>query len=284
MAKHRRGHRVAATTTLLHQNPGRLITLGELAERTGGSRSSLSEDLAVIREVLHEHDLGSVVTLPGVAGGVRFVPIPGPQAARQVIAELCRELSDPRRLIAGGYLYMTDVVFSPQWSWRLGQVFAFLFTQPRPGGGAPPAAEADCVATVETKGIPLALMTARCLGLPLVVARRGLRVTEGSSVTINFVSGSTGRIQTMSLPRRALAPGARVLVVDDFMKAGSTARGLEDLLGEFGARVLAIGILTVTALPAEKLVGRYQALTILQGVDERRRVVSVVPGPGLDGL
>jgi len=303
-SRQRRGERVAAVTALLHQNPGRLFTLGELADIMGASRSSLSEDLAVIREASRAYGLGEVRTLPGVAGGVKFLPTVGPDQARDVIADLCREVSDPRRLVAGGYIYMTDIVFSPVWASRLGQVFALVFSStPKDRGAsvggagaaahgpgsvarvaASAAATADYVVTVETKGIPLALMTARCLGLPLVVARRDLRVTEGSSVTMNYVSGSTGRIQTMSLPRRSLPQGARVLVVDDFMKAGGTVRGLRDLITEFGARVLAVGILTATAQPSEKLLDEYLALTVLQGVDERRRVVSVVPGPALAEL
>lgn len=272
---------MAALTALLHQNPGRQFTLGELADRFGASRSSLSEDVAVIRAAVEEHGLGQIATQPGAAGGVRFIPTLGVEAVRETIASLCRELSDPRRLVAGGYIYMTDLVFSPTWSSRLGQVFALLFSSAAPKAKG---TEADYVVTVETKGIPLALMTARCLGLPLVVARRDLRVTEGSSVTMNYVSGSTGRIQTMSLPRRSLPSGARVLVVDDFMRAGSTARGLRDLLGEFGARVLAVGVLTASAVPVEKLVDDYLALTVLQGIDERRRLVSVVPGPAVAGL
>lgn len=281
--RQRRGERVAAVTALLHQNPGRLFTLGELADLFEASRSSLSEDLAVIREACLEHGLGDVVTQPGAAGGARFVPSVGPEQARKVIGDLCHELSDPRRLVTGGYIYMTDIIFSPLWSSRLGQVFALLFSRAAAGRPAP-SAEADYVVTVETKGIPLALMTARCLGLPLVVARRDLRVTEGSSVTMNYVSGSTGHIQTMSLPRRALPQGAKVLVVDDFMKAGSTVRGLRDLMAEFGARVQSVGILTATAVPSEKVIDNYLALSVLQGVDERRRVVSVVPGPALANL
>ena len=274
--RQKRSERVAALAALFNQNPGRLFTLGELGDILEASRSTLSEDLALVREALRQYGLGELVTIPGAAGGARYVPSLGPAQARRVIADLCRELSDPRRLVAGGYIYMTDIIFSPEWAGRLGQVFALVL------GRA--AAEAAYVVTVETKGIPIALMTARCLGLRLVVARRDLRVTEGSSVTMNYVSGSTGHIQTMSLPRRALPQGARVVVVDDFMKAGGTLRGLGNLLGEFGAKVSAVGILTATALPAEKLVEDYLALTVLQGVDERRRLVSVVPGPALSNL
>jgi len=289
--RQRRGERVAAVTALLYENPGRLFTLGELAERLNASRSSLSEDLALIRRAARENGFGEVVTLPGASGGARFLPSVDGARAAAIVADLCRELSDPRRVLAGGYIYMTDIIFSPAWAGRLGRVFALLFSRPAAGptgGGAgpaqSPASEADYVVTVETKGIPLAMMTARCLGLPLIVARRDLRVTEGSSLSINYASGSTGDIQTMSLPRRALPPGANVLIVDDFMKAGGAAHGLMELMGEFGARVLAVGILTATAVPARKLVDDYLALTVLEGIDERRRLVKVAPGPALAAI
>ena len=74
---------MAALTALLHQNPGRQFTLGELADRFGASRSSLSEDVAVIRAAVEEHGLGQIVTQPGAAGGVRFIPTLGLEAVRR---------------------------------------------------------------------------------------------------------------------------------------------------------------------------------------------------------
>ena len=65
----------------------------------------------------------------------------------------------------------------------------------------------DVIMTVETKGIPLAYATAACMNLPVVIVRRDNKVTEGSAVSINYVSGSNKRIQTMSLARRALKEG-----------------------------------------------------------------------------
>ena len=47
-------------------------------------------------------------------------------------------------------------------------------------------------------------MTARALGVPLVIARRDSRAYEGSAVKINYVSGGD-RIETMAL---AAAPCA----------------------------------------------------------------------------
>jgi purine operon repressor len=137
------------------------------------------------------------------------------------------------------------------------------------------------VVTVETKGIPIALMTAQAMGVPLVIARRDNRVTEGSAVNINFLSGSTGRIQTMSLSKRAMERGAGVLIIDDFMKAGGTARGMVDLMNEFDAKVAGIGVMITTTKPEEKLVSNYIPLMYLEGVDEKSRKVSIKPNEKL---
>lgn len=131
--------------------------------------------------------------------------------------------------------------------------------------------------TLETRGIPIALMTARALNVPLAIVRRVSRVTEGSVVTMNYVSGSAKRIETMSLSRRALREGMRVLIVDDFMKAGGTAKGLVDLVIEFGADVCGIGVLVETSLPREKLVADYVSLVVLEAVDENAREVRLRP-------
>ena len=83
----------------------------------------------------------------------------------------------------------------------------------------------DFVLTMETKGIPVALMTAQTMGVPLVIARRDSRAYEGSAVKINYISGEAGdRIETMALARRAVSPGQRALIIDDFMKGGGTLR------------------------------------------------------------
>ena len=53
--------------------------------------------------------------------------------------------------------------------------------------------------TVATKGIPIAYAVASHLNVPVVIVRRDNKVTEGSTVSINYVSGSSKRIQTMVL-------------------------------------------------------------------------------------
>ena len=92
--------------------------------------------------------------------------------------------------------------------------------------------------TVATKGIPLAYAVANYLDVPVVIARKDNKVTEGPTVSINYVSGSSKRIQTMVLSKRSLPEGSNVLIIDDFMKAGGTIQGMMSMLEEFKANVV----------------------------------------------
>lgn len=162
---------------------------------------------------------------------------------------------------------MTDVLFSPSLASKIGKTFATKFCSKEP----------DYVVTVETKGIPLALMAANYLNIPLVTIRRNSRVTEGTSVSINYVSGSTKKIQTMSLAKRSLPKGARVIFIDDFLKAGGTVKGVKELMDEFDAEVVGVGVLVSTKNPEKKLVDDYISLLILNNIDESNSVIDIRP-------
>src|SRR5690606_39228692 len=114
--------------------------------------------------------------------------------------------------------------------------------------------------------------------LPVVIVRRDPKVTEGSSVSINYVSGTNKRIHTMTLARRALKSNSNVLIIDDFMRAGGTVRGMMDLLQEFEATVQGIGVLVEASGGEEQLVDDYVSLAKLAYVDPKKREIRMVPG------
>jgi len=174
------------------------------------------------------------------------------------LADLALRLSAKERVLAGGFLYMTDLLSNPNILRSLGLIFAGAFRD----------RNLDAVVTIETKGIPLALATAEALGVPVVIIRHGNKVTEGSSVSINYLSGSSRRIQTMSLSRRSLEPGQRVLLIDDFLKAGGTVLGMTSLMAEFDVEVGGIGVLMEDGLgQGPKLIHQYVALLRLVELD-----------------
>jgi purine operon repressor len=250
--------------------PGRLQSLGAFAADTGAAKSTLSEDIAVVARALRDRQIGDVHSVPGAAGGVVYRPVAPPERRRSLADRLCQELNDPERRLPGGFLFTSDLIFSPVVAADVGELFAAEFA-PR---------EPEAVVTVETKGIPLALMTAHALGVPLVAARRDSRVTEGPAIGLNYVSGSS-RIATMSLPRRALSPGRRVLLVDDFLKGGGTALGMSSLMAEFGCVPVGIAVLIETSVPERKLVEDYFA--VLRLLPREDGGPWVTPSPRLAG-
>ncbi len=251
----------------LFHEPRRLFSLTAFADALGAAKSTVSEDVAALRHLCEEFHLGRIETVAGASGGVRYVPFCTPEQIRAIADDLASRLRDPSRILPGGFLYTTDLLSLPSLVGRLGEVFATFFADRRP----------DVVLAMEVKGIPLALMTARAFNVPLVTIRRGGRVTEGPSVTVNYVSGSSRMVQAMTLPLRAVPPGARALFIDDFLRGGGTARGVYDLMRECQAELVGIGVLIETAQPREKMVERYTSLLVFEGVDEAKGTVRISP-------
>ncbi len=270
LKKLKRSARLVEMTQYLLARPHTLISLTAFAERYQSAKSSISEDLAIIKEVFEDEGIGELNTLAGAAGGVRFAPKVRIDQALQKMVSICRELEQPERLLPGGYLYMTDLLGQPGMMQEVGRMFASAFAD----------RNIDVIMTVETKGIPLAHATAVFLNLPVVIVRRDHKVTEGSAVSINYVSGSTKRIQTMSLARRALKEESRVLIIDDFMKAGGTIQGMVDLLHEFRAVVAGVGVFVESGEvdTDERLLHDYVSLAKLTEVDLKTRQITVQPG------
>lgn len=114
----------------------------------------------------------------------------------------------------------------------------------------------------------------------MVIIRHGNKVTEGSAVSINYVSGSSKRIQSMSLGRRALESGKNVLIIDDFMKAGGTSLGMINLMQEFEVNVVGLGVLMESLTDNEpKLVQHYLSLLQLKELDPAQGLALVTPSP-----
>ncbi|ALS25757.1 purine operon repressor [Paenibacillus sp. 32O-W] len=270
MKKMKRSARLVEMTQYLLSRPHTLISLTAFADRYQAAKSSISEDLAIIKEVFEDEGLGELHTLAGAAGGVKYIPKMKRSVSLDIMTEVCRQLEQPERVLPGGYLYMTDMLGQPRLLQDVGRIFATAFAD----------RDIDVVMTVETKGIPLAFATANCLNLPVVIVRRDNKVTEGSAVSINYVSGSTKRIQTMSLARRALKEGSRVLIIDDFMKAGGTVQGMRDLLNEFNATVAGVGVFVESGEigTEERLFNDYVSLAKLTAVDMKTKQMIVVPG------
>ncbi len=263
MDKVRRVERMVAMTKLLVDSPQKLIPLNYFCDFFGMAKSTVSEDLTCVRQSMEHFQLGTLETVAGVAGGVRFIPHRKGTQANDILRDVQARLMEPDRIIPGGFIYMSDILYDWHVMTRLGEIIMTRFMDRNP----------DYILTVETKGIPLAVMVARAFNKPLVIARRDSKVTEGSAISINYVTGSSGRIQTMTLTKRAIPPNARVLIIDDFMKAGGTAKGLKELVLEMSGIVVGTGVLVATAEPNPKLIDDYESLFTFYGIDENTKKI-----------
>ena len=258
MDKIKRNERLGAIAHILISQPNRIHTLGEFCTMFGAAKSTISEDLSLIGQSFASFGLGAIETVSGAAGGVRYRSKLSRESVIDSLNALCEKLSEPGRMLPGGFLYTSDITASPFDAQRIGEIMANMYYDRAP----------QFVLTMETKGIPMAFMTAKMLGIPLVITRRDSKAYEGSAVKINYITGgTTERIETMALARRAVVPGQRALIIDDFMKGGGTLQGMVEMMREFQADVVGIGVLISTAKPEVKRIDGVRSLLVMEGFD-----------------
>lgn len=261
--KLRRSSRLVDMTGYLLQHPHQIVPLSYFSERYESAKSSISEDLTIIKDNFEMLGAGRLKTIAGAAGGVSYMPCMGRCEAGRLLDKLKSKMMKTERLLPGGYLYMTDILGDPGIVNAIGRLIASVYLND----------QIDVVMTMETKGIPIAYAVASQRHVPVVVARRSSKVTEGSTVSINYISGSSKRIQTMVLPRRGLQEKSRVLIVDDFMKAGGTMKGMMNLSREFGAVVVGTAVFVERKDEQTKLVDHYTSLLKLSINEQADRLI-----------
>lgn len=264
----KRSERLVDMTKYLMERPHTLIALPFFAKRYGAAKSSISEDLSILKHTLAGNQDGILETLAGAAGGVRYIPYLGKKHAEKYLTDLASRIEDPDRILPGGFVYLSDVLGNPQDLRRIGKLIATRYAYE----------DIDAVMTVETKGIALAQAVARYLNVHFVIARKRSKVTEGATVSVNYISSSLSRVAKMELPTRVLKKRSNVLVVDDFMKGGGTLTGMEELVKEFAGNVAGICVLCEADFDKEKLVEDYLSLVKISRIDTQKRIILAEPG------
>lgn len=268
MSKIKRNERVGLIVKVLSEHPNKTISFKYFTEMFEAAKSSISEDIAIVKSIMAKNRLGKVITIPGASGGVKYIPRVEQVYKQEILDRLCLELNQPERRIPAGFLYIADILYHPELVKGVAEMFAEAFADRL----------VDYVVTIETKGIPMAFMTANYLNVPLVIVRKENKVTDGPTVSINYLSGSSQKLGVMYAPKRAIRPKSNVLIIDDFMKGGGTAKGMMDLVHEFDAKVVGMGVLLETDVPQVKLVKDYYALLKLGRSEEGH--IMVTPHPG----
>ena len=270
--KFKRSERLVYMTQHLVSNPNKLIPLTTYVDKFSQAKSSISEDIRIIKDVMDQEGLGILRTTAGANGGAMFIPKISLERAQVIIDDFKKELEESERLLPGGYLYMSDIMGNPKMMNDFGDLIATMYGD----------VEIDAVVTIATKGTSLANAVARKLNVPVAVIRKDNKVTEGSTVSINYVSGSTRKIETMVLSKRTLKEGSKVLVVDDFLRAGGSITGVTNLMEEFNATVAGVSVLVEAKQVANRRFNDYTSLLKVSEIDEFNESFVVEEGNCLD--
>jgi purine operon repressor len=270
--KVKRSERLIDMTRYLLEKPHKLVSLTYFAKRYDSAKSSISEDLSIVKKTFRERGTGTLETVPGAAGGVRYIPEIAKEEAREFVEDMCERLSEANRLLPGGYVYLSDLLGEPQTLRQIGKIIASQYLHD----------SIDAVMTVATKGVPIAQAVSSYLNVPFVMVRRDSKITEGSTVSINYVSGSSERIEKMELSKRSLKRGSRVLIVDDFMKGGGTVNGMKSLIEEFEAQLVGVTVFAESTFNGDRMIEDYTSLLCVDEVDIRDKTIHVTPGNYFD--
>lgn len=98
----------------------------------------------------------------------------------------------------------------------------------------------DKVLTIEVSGIVPALLTARELGVPMVYARKGKRVTQREVYEAPVKSRTTAADTIITVDKRMLGARERILVVDDFLARGAAVTGIAAIIEQAGAELVGV--------------------------------------------
>ncbi len=105
------------------------------------------------------------------------------------------------------------------------------------------AAGATKVLTAEISGIAPAFCTALVLGVPVIYARKQRPATMPHEVYLTLAPSHTKGLHVeLIVSPEFLAPGDRVLIVDDFLATGQTIQGLARIVQAARAHLVGIGV------------------------------------------
>ncbi|MGX7092885.1 pur operon repressor [Hutsoniella sourekii] len=248
--KFKRNERLLFIMSYLLQRPNQLINYQIFIDYLNAAKSSLSEDITMIDQLMIEQGYGHLERRVGASGGVIYRPGISELELKEFIESVQAEITQRKRILPGNYIALEKIIDDPK---RVDQA-ARIISQ------AYESQAIDYVLTIEMKGVPLSTLVAKYLNTPQVIARRSATNTSGPMIGVNYVAGSRQTVSRMELPKDSLEAGSRVLIVDDFLRNGGTIRGMVSLLEEFDSHPVGICVFAENSGPKAKDLPHYQSL------------------------
>lgn len=256
MDKVKRNERITVMMKMFLDSPNTLFTLSSFSAMFGIAKTTISEDILMMREIFSRYQLGTLEAVAGASGGIKYLPMISGESAYEQMMKICEILSKPERRLDGGYVFINDVMTNPHYIKQMADVFVTYFHKTTP----------DFVVTMSSKGIPLATMVAEKLSKQLVVISREKKVTDGTSVSIHYFPHGSSEGRPMTVSKRMIKVGQRALIIDDFMRNGGTIKGIAEMMKEFSVTVTGIGVAIATKQPTRKVIEDYKSIMVIDNV------------------
>ena len=153
---------------------------------------------------------------------------------KQKILEEGRALNEHVLLVDSFLNHQVD----PMLMQAVGQEFAARFAD----------AGVTRVVTIESSGIVPAAMTALAMHLPMVIMKKSMSsILQEDILQTEVFSFTKNAPYQLTLKRKFVHPGDRVLLIDDFLANGEAAFGGIRLLEKAGAEVAGVGAVIAKA-------------------------------------
>ncbi|CAJ1316850.1 xanthine phosphoribosyltransferase [Paenibacillus sp. PK4536] len=151
--------------------------------------------------------------------------------------ELLRQKVINEGIVLEGQVLKVDSFLNHQMDPVLMQAIGKTFTQLFADTGV------TTILTIESSGIAPGIMTALEFGVPLIFARKQKSLTLTEDIFVETVYSYTKKQSNdITVSKKFIHPGDRVLIIDDFLANGEAASGLARIVKQAGAEVVGIGI------------------------------------------
>ncbi len=150
--------------------------------------------------------------------------------------ELLKERILKDGVVKAGGILKVDSFLNHQCDIRLynemGKEFRRLFPQ-----------EVTKILTIEASGIGIACIAAQYFDVPVVFAKKSKSQNLDGALYTSVVHSFTYQKDfTITVSKKFLSPGDKVLIIDDFLANGQALLGLADILSQAGAELVGAGI------------------------------------------
>ena len=99
------------------------------------------------------------------------------------------------------------------------------------------------ILTIEASGIAIACYAAEHFNVPVVFAKKGNHKNVGNDVyTAEVFSYTKGTSYDVTVSKKYINKGDRILIIDDFLANGQAVLGLQKIINDAGAELCGAGI------------------------------------------